>query len=156
MTGPTSTERSDAYDGRVAAPSDDDDPTRKAAHASPARRAGFMGLGAASLALGVAGAFLPLLPTVPFLVLAVWCFARSSPRLERWVLDHPRLGPPVRRWREHGVVSLRAKVLATAWLGLSSASAWYMGGARLGAIATTVCALVLLFLWTRPSRPPSP
>lgn len=145
-----------SYHGGVADPPApiDDDSARFAAHTSPARRAAFVGLGVASLLLGVAGALLPLLPTVPFLVLAVWCFARSSPRLERWVLDHPRLGPPVHRWREHGVVSLRAKLLATVWLAASSAFAWHAGGDRLGVIATAACALVLLFLWTRPSRPP--
>lgn len=148
-----------AYHGGVADPSElaptvDDDPSRLAAHASPTRRAAFVGLGVVSLALGVAGVFLPLLPTVPFLVLSVWCFARSSPRLERWVLDHPRLGPPVHRWREHGVVSLRAKVLASVWLAASTGIAWHMGGPRLGAIAGGACALVLLFLLTRPSRPP--
>ncbi len=135
-------------------PSSDDDDAHFAAHTSPARRAAFGVLGVASLGLGVAGAFLPLLPTVPFLVLAVWCFARGSPRLERWVLDHPRLGPPVHGWREHGVVSRRAKVLATVWLAVSSLIAWHVGGDRVGAIATAACAIVLLFLWTRPSRPP--
>lgn len=128
---------------------------RSGARTSSTRRAAFIALGALSFALGAAGAFLPLLPTVPFLVLAVWCFARSSPRLERYILDHPRLGPPVHRWREHGVVSLRAKLLATLWLTVSSMATWHAGGPRLGAIASVVCALVLLFLWTRPSRPPS-
>lgn len=135
-------------------PAPSDDAARLAAHTRPGRRAGFVGLGLVSLALGLAGAALPLLPTVPFLVLAVWCFARSSPRLERWLLDHPRLGPPVHRWREHGVVSPGAKLLATLWLSLSPVAAWHAGGERLGAVAVVVCAAVLLFLWTRPSRPP--
>lgn len=130
-----------------------DDPARFAAHAQPAVRAGFVGLGLIALGLGVAGLFLPLLPTVPFLVLAVWCFTRSSPRLERWVLEHPRLGPPVHAWREHGVVSLPAKLLATVWLSASTAVAWHAGGDAVGAVAAGVCACVALFLWTRPSRP---
>ena len=132
---------------------DEDEPARFAAHARPAVRAGFVGLGLIALGLGVAGLFLPLLPTVPFLVLAVWCFTRSSPRLERRVLDHPRLGPPVHAWREHGVVSLPAKLLATVWLSASTAVAWHAGGDAVGAVAAGVCACVALFLWTRPSRP---
>jgi uncharacterized protein len=141
----------------VSAPADDPSvptPAPAPVPARGARRWAFLGIGGLSLALGVTGLVLPLLPTVPFLLLAVWCFARSSARLERWILEHPRLGPPVRRWREHGVVSLRAKWFANLWLTLSSVLALRSGGPTLGIAAAIVCAAVLLFLWTRPSRAP--
>lgn len=51
--------------------------------------------GLVALGLGVIGIFVPLLPTVPFLLVAAWCFARSSHRLHRWLLAHPRLGPMI-------------------------------------------------------------
>jgi uncharacterized protein len=128
-------------------------------HSSPRARGpqrwAFLALGGSSLALGLAGVVLPLVPTVPFLVLAVWCFARSSERLERWILDHSRFGPAVKRWREHGVVSLRAKVLATVWLAASAVLAARSGNVPLAVMAGSVCACVALFLWTRPSRPPA-
>ncbi|MBS3962326.1 MAG: YbaN family protein [Sandarakinorhabdus sp.] len=78
----------------------------------PVARGFWLMLGGLSLALGAIGAFLPILPTAPFLILAAACFARGSPRVERWMLDHPRFGQLIRNWRERGAIPLRAKLLA--------------------------------------------
>ena len=75
-------------------------------------RAVYLVLGLGFTALGVAGAFLPLLPTTVFLILAAACFAKSSPRMEAWILEHKRFGPLVRAWRENGAIPRKAKVLA--------------------------------------------
>lgn len=69
-------------------------------------------VGVLATALGVLGIFLPLLPTVPLLLLAAACFARSSPRCYAWLLDHPRLGPLVSDYLDGNGMPLRAKVWA--------------------------------------------
>jgi uncharacterized protein len=69
----------------------------------------YRALGWTSLALGIIGIALPLLPTVPFVILAAYCFAKGSPKLERRLLDDPRFGPSIRLWRERRAISPRGK-----------------------------------------------
>jgi len=73
------------------------------------RRIGFLAAGWLSLGLGGIGALLPILPTVPFVLLATWCFARSSPRLEAWLVGHPLFGYHIRNWRQSGAISRTGK-----------------------------------------------
>lgn len=77
-------------------------------------------LGITSLGLGIAGIFLPLLPTTPLLLLAAWCFVRSSQRLYDWLLNHPCLGEYIRNFREYRAIPLRVKIVSVTlvWLTL--------------------------------------
>jgi hypothetical protein len=84
------------------------------------RRLLYLCLGFASVGLGIVGIFLPLLPTVPFMLLAAFFFARSSPRLEARILDHPRFGPHVRAWRERGAIGPAGKRAALAAFAFSA------------------------------------
>lgn len=72
----------------------------------------YLVLGLIAVGLGVVGLFLPILPTVPFMLLAAFFFARSNPAWERRILEHPRFGPPIRAWRERGAISRPGKVAA--------------------------------------------
>ncbi|HEY9237025.1 MULTISPECIES: YbaN family protein [Phenylobacterium] len=118
-------------------------------------RAVYLVLGLALTALGVVGAFLPLLPTTVFLILAAACFAKSSPRLEARILSHARFGPLVRDWRSHGVIPRRAKVLACIGMAIgflifflsAHPAAWL---ALLVAAGLGACAA---FVVSRPSAP---
>ena len=74
-----------------------------------------------SVALGVLGIFLPVLPTTPFVLLAAWAAARSSPRLLRWLETHTVFAPMIRDWRRGGVVSRRAKWMASLMMAASGA-----------------------------------
>ena len=121
-----------------------------------ARRMLWRVAGAIALALGILGVPLPLLPTTPFLLLAAFCFSRGSERLHDWLVTHPRLGPPIHQWREHGAISRRAKALAGLAMLAAFLGAWAAGAPR-GALTIQigVLCLVALFIFTRPA-PPEP
>jgi len=117
------------------------------------KRPAFFAAGSILVAVGFVGAFLPLLPTTPFLILAAACFARSSPRLESWLLNHPRFGPVLRCWREQGAIPRKAKLLAC--LGMSAGYAWFWWGHEPGLPLAAAVALVMIgvaaFVLSRPS-----
>jgi len=117
------------------------------------------GLAGLCLLLAVIGLMLPIVPTVPFLVVAAWAAARSSPRLHHWLLNHKRFGPYLRDWNEAGVVPRRAKWFSTAMMGGSAASMPVFIPAEWGLIAVVPAAgmvVVLVWLWRRPEvRPPA-
>lgn len=94
---------------------------------------------------------LPLLPTVPFLLLAAFCFARSSERLHQWLVGHPTFGPPIRDWEERGAIGRRAKWIATVSMAGSVIVALWLGLPGLAvAVQVVVLAAVGVFIWTRP------
>ena len=107
--------------------------------------------GVLCLALGAIGLFLPLLPTVPFLLAAGFFFGKSSKRLHRWLLAHPVFGPPIHNWNEHGAISRRAK-----WFASLSIVAALVMSVILGVPRTLIAVQVLtligvsVFVWTRP------
>jgi len=72
----------------------------------------YRAIGMAALGLGVAGAFLPLLPTTIFLIIAAWAFGKSAPKLRARLYAHKRFGPTLRAWDQRGAIPPRAKVAA--------------------------------------------
>ena len=85
-------------------------------HGSPVVRALFLVAGIASLALGIAGIFLPVLPTTPLVILAAGCFARSYRPFHEWLLAHRSFGPMLREWHEHRAIPYRTKLTAIAMM----------------------------------------
>lgn len=112
----------------------------------------YMVAGLLMTAIGIVGAFLPLLPTTPFLLVAVWCFSRSSPRLEQWLLNHRTLGPPLSNWRREGAISARAKIVAVCLIVASYG--FFLYRTQPSALLAIGVGLVLsasaLFILTRP------
>ncbi|ANW01537.1 YbaN family protein [Bradyrhizobium icense] len=85
----------------------------------------YFSLGWVMVALGVIGLVMPLMPGVVFLIVAAGCFARSSPRFEAWLLDHPTLGKPLRDWRAAGAIPRSAKVMACVGMTIGFVVFWY-------------------------------
>lgn len=106
--------------------------------------------GLVALALGTAGIPLPLLPTVPFYILAAFCFARGNPVWEARLLAHPRYGPHLVAWRERGAVSRKGKVAATVAFGVSMALGLWMLAWPWLLVPPGVAVVTLGWLWTRP------
>ena len=108
--------------------------------------------GLIALAVGVAGIVLPLVPTVPLVLLASFCFAKSSTRLHGWLISHKIFGPMILDWNRSGAVSRKAKQAATisiiAIIGISVAVS-VPQHVIIIQIVTLTC--VLLFIWTRPN-----
>jgi hypothetical protein len=103
------------------------------------------------VALGLIGVVLPGLPTVPFLLLAAWAAGRGWPALEAWLVNHPRHGPSIRRWRDRGAVPRRAKWAATLMMTASAGLLWHSPAPlALRVVLPLVMLAVALWLWRRP------
>lgn len=103
-----------------------------------------------SLALGAIGAVLPLLPTVPFVILAAYCFARSSPRLEARLLEHPLFARHIVAWRERGAITRKAKIAASVAFAVSIALALVFVRWPWSLTPVAACVVTGSWIWTRP------
>lgn len=115
----------------------------------------WLALGLVLTTLGIVGAFLPLLPTTIFLILAAYCFGRSSPRLEAWLLNHRTFGPPLVAWRAHGAIGRKSKFAACAGMAIGFALFWFTAHSTVPLAITVGLALAAsaVFVVTRPSDP---
>ncbi|WP_375766884.1 YbaN family protein [Archangium gephyra] len=118
----------------------------------------FMALGFVCVGLGVLGAFLPLLPTTPFLLVALWAFSRSSRRFHHWLYTHPRFGPRLQEWNRYGTVPVKVKVSAVSAMALSFGFMAFVARVK-WPVLVAAGALILVgatYVLSRPSRPPGP
>jgi uncharacterized membrane protein YbaN (DUF454 family) len=126
----------------------------EAATVSPLTRALLLCAGFVALALGVAGIFLPLLPTTPLVLLAAACFARSHRSFHDWLLAHRLFGPMIHEWQAHRSIPYRTKVVAIVTMSLTLATSivFFVRPAWLQAALAVVGIGLALWLWRIPSR----
>lgn len=108
-----------------------------------------------ALVLGLIGLLLPIMPTVPFLLVAAWAGGKGWPVLEAKLLAHPKYGPQIIAWRRYGVVKRRPKVIAIVMMSGSVIMLSFspvMLAIKLGVIG--IMATVAIWLVLRPEEIP--
>lgn len=107
------------------------------------------------LLLGAIGIPTPILPTTPFLLLAAFFYSKGSEKFHKWLLEHPRFGPPIENWRKYGSISLKSKILAVSLVLINvSFPVFIIDVKPIVRIISAVCAVcVVTFISTRPTTP---
>lgn len=111
-------------------------------------------IGLSATAAGIAGIVLPLVPTTPFLLLAAYAFARSSPILHNWLVTHPALGRPIEDWHRHRAIGRRVKAISIAVMALALAGSVAAGFPPWILVIQTLAMIGAgSFILSRPDRP---
>src|SRR3989338_7975544 len=123
-------------------------------HNSLTVRLAFLALGTLFVALGIAGAFLPVLPTTPFLLLAAACYARASTRFYNFLLNSRAFWPTIREWQRHRSIAWRTKIFSIALMALtlSASIVFFVEDPRSRAALAVFGVLLALYLYRLPSR----
>ncbi|MFT4091978.1 MAG: YbaN family protein [Asticcacaulis sp.] len=109
-------------------------------------------LGLFFVALGVIGAFLPVMPTTIFLIIAAIIFAKSNPAWEAKIMEHPKYGPPIRDFRERGIIGPKAKCFAVGGMAVSSIISYFLIDGYWAFAPAITCGLCAIYVLSRPSR----
>ena len=115
------------------------------------RRIALLIFGWCNLVLGLIGVVVPVMPTTVFLILALWAFTRCSPRLRRWLYNHPRFGPSLRDWERYRIIPLRAKWLAAIMMAISLGIVTVMSSSWLPPVTVGII-MALALLYVVPAR----
>ena len=108
-------------------------------------------LGFTSVGFGIAGIFIPVWPSTVFFIIALALFAKSNPKAERWLMDHPSVGPGLKAWKESGAIARGSKIVACITILLSIAASIYFIDSLWLQIALAITAVSLIvFIGSRP------
>jgi len=114
----------------------------------------YLAFGWLMFAIGFIGAFLPVLPTTPLMILALWGFSNGSESLHNWLYNHPKYGPALRDWDQYRMIPVKAKITAVTMMSISAAYLILFSGAPTIAIisALGLMAWGAIYVLTKPSR----
>ena len=106
------------------------------------------------MALGLMGVVLPVMPHVPFFLVALWAAGKGWPALERWLLNHPQFGPQLRNWKDHRAISLPVKCISTLTMTSSAVGMQLVGDLPLWLRIGVPCIMLMvaIYIWTRPTQ----
>jgi uncharacterized protein len=119
------------------------------------KRLFYLSFGWLMFALGFIGAFLPVLPTTPFMILALWGFSKGSDTLHNWLYNHPKYGATLRDWDQYRIIPVKAKLASVSMMTISGTYLVFFSSAPTIGI---ICAIGLMtygaiYVLTKPSRP---
>ncbi|NOZ53851.1 MAG: DUF454 domain-containing protein [Gammaproteobacteria bacterium] len=116
----------------------------------------YFSLGCLFFGLGAIGVVIPVLPTTPFMLLALWAFSKSSNRLHDWLYFHAFFGPPLQQWREYRVIPVMAKVIAITMMMISLGYLLFFSTTSIPVIIIIALFMLCgaLFILTKPSNRP--
>ena len=118
------------------------------------KRPFYFALASLALVLGFVGIFTPIMPTAPFIIVAAWGFAQSSPRFNRWLRSHPLFAQLIHDWETRRAVPLMGKICASVALSISlTVTTWMLGAAYwwASALLISVCVAVMAWVWRLPN-----
>lgn len=118
------------------------------------KKAFLITVGCSAVILAIAGVFLPLLPTTPFLLLAVACFARSSERFHSMLLNNRHFGPTIKNWQQHKCIARKTKFRAYCFILLSfSVSIYFVQILYLQLMLLTMMCGLIYFIYSTADTP---
>ena len=126
-------------------------------HKCTALRWIYAGLGVLFVGIAFLGVFLPVLPTTPILIIAAFFFAKSSPKLHKWLHDHAIFGPLLKDWATYRIIPVWAKVMAIGSMLASMSYLAFFSTAPFWATAMAGIIMIIgaVYILTKPSEKPA-
>ncbi len=116
----------------------------------------YLAIGYLSFVLGFIGMFLPILPTTPFMIVALWAFSKGSVKMHRWLINHSRFGGSLRDWEQYKVIPIKAKLTALAFISISISYLVFFSNVPIYAVILAISSMLgaLIYVFTRKSERP--
>ena len=110
--------------------------------------------GSISIGLAMTGLFLPVLPTTPFVLLAIFLFGKSQPEKIQEIIQHPRLGPFVQDYLDPQGIPLKSKIkaLLVLWLSILISVTFFIPLIAIKLLILSIASLVSIWIWMKPTR----